>query len=210
MQTVYLLSGERTDAVLFARMLYLSLCDRGYTVVWQKQAGERPMQDAVVIADADTVAQSRLFSLPSSCRCLFYTENAVPNGAPEALWLTRPFAMDAFFAAVCELCAQASAPALPSEATCAQDLLFVTETGAFFGETPLALTRTELALLQYLFAKRGQVCTRAELLLSVWGEGGETETNLVDVYIRYLRKKIDHVFDVRCILSVRGQGYMLR
>ncbi len=210
MQTVYLLSGERTDAILFARMLSLSLSNRGYAVVWQKQAGERLPQDAVVVADADSVAQNRLLPLSQSCRCLFYTEHADKSGSSDAQWMVRPFAMDAFFAAVCDLCAQVVAPTVPAEPTCAQDLLSVTETGAFFGDTPLALTKTELALLQYLFAKRGQVCTRAELLACVWGEDADTETNLVDVYIRYLRKKIDHAFDVRCILSVRGQGYTLR
>ena len=80
----------------------------------------------------------------------------------------------------------------------------------FYGEERLSLTETEHALLAALYGKRGDPVSRSELLLTVWGRETESKTNLTDVYIRYLREKLDDRFGVRLIFSVRGKGYMLK
>ena len=75
---------------------------------------------------------------------------------------------------------------------------------------PVELTNKEFALLDYLLTNQGIVMSRDVLLDKVWGYGYMGETNVVDVYIRYLRAKIDDVYHVKLIHTVRGVGYVLR
>ena len=79
-----------------------------------------------------------------------------------------------------------------------------------YGETPVQLTHREFALLQTLMENRSIVMSREKLLDTVWGYEYVGETNVVDVYIRYLRAKIDDVFGVKLIHTVRGVGYVFR
>ena len=74
----------------------------------------------------------------------------------------------------------------------------------------LALTAKEYALLEYLLLHRNKVHTRDELFNGVWGSDFLGGSNLIDVYIRYLRSKIDENFEPKLIATVRGVGYMLR
>lgn len=77
-------------------------------------------------------------------------------------------------------------------------------------DTELNLTKREFDLLQLLMENKGIVLTRDVLLQRVWGYDYQGETNTVDVYIRFLRQKIDETFDVKYIHTVRGVGYVLR
>src|SRR5580693_4734764 len=78
------------------------------------------------------------------------------------------------------------------------------------GGKPIALTAKEYALLEYLLLHRNKVHTRDELFNGVWGSDFLGGSNLIDVYIRYLRSKIDENFEPKLIITVRGVGYMLR
>jgi two-component system response regulator ArlR len=78
------------------------------------------------------------------------------------------------------------------------------------GDKPIALTAKEYALLEYLLLHRNKVHTRDELFNGVWGSDFLGDSNLIDVYIRYLRGKIDDGFDDKLIATVRGVGYTLR
>jgi DNA-binding response OmpR family regulator len=71
------------------------------------------------------------------------------------------------------------------------------------------LSPREFALLELLLQHQGCVVTRSEILDHVWGTPGDGSSNVVDVYIRYLRDKIDRRFDVKLIHTVRGAGYRL-
>jgi len=71
----------------------------------------------------------------------------------------------------------------------------------------IELTPKELALLEYLMRNAGQCVTRAMIVENVWRLSADTMTNVVDVYINYLRKKIDEGFDTKLIHTVRGVGY---
>lgn len=71
------------------------------------------------------------------------------------------------------------------------------------------LTRKEFDLLEYLLRNKGKVVTRDALLDHVWGFDFVGETNAVDVYIRFLRTKIDEKFDLKLIRTVRGVGYVI-
>jgi DNA-binding response OmpR family regulator len=72
------------------------------------------------------------------------------------------------------------------------------------------LTAKEYALLEYLLLHRNKVHTRDELFNGVWGSDFLGDSNLIDVYIRYLRGKIDDGYDDKLIQTVRGVGYALK
>ena len=72
------------------------------------------------------------------------------------------------------------------------------------------LTKKEFDLLRHLLENKGRVLTREALLDSVWGFDFVGETNSVDVYIRFLRSKIDEAFGVKLIHTVRGVGYVIK
>ena len=72
------------------------------------------------------------------------------------------------------------------------------------------LTRREFDLLRYLLENKEKVISRESLLDHVWGFDFVGETNAVDVYIRFLRSKIDERFDIKLIHTVRGVGYVIR
>lgn len=81
---------------------------------------------------------------------------------------------------------------------------------ALYGEAPVELTNREFDLLCELMRNKGIVLSRDHLLDSVWGYGYAGETNVVDVYIRYLRAKLDDAFNVKFIHTIRGVGYVFR
>ena len=72
------------------------------------------------------------------------------------------------------------------------------------------LTKKEFDLLRHLLENKGRVLTREALLDSVWGFDFVGETNSVDVYIRFLRSKIDEAFGIELIHTVRGVGYVIK
>ncbi|MFW5991712.1 MAG: winged helix-turn-helix domain-containing protein, partial [Halanaerobiaceae bacterium] len=72
------------------------------------------------------------------------------------------------------------------------------------------LTKKEYDLLVYLAENKGIVVSREDILKNIWGYDYIGETNIVDVYIRYLRSKIDDPFDEKLIKTVRGVGYVMR
>ena len=75
---------------------------------------------------------------------------------------------------------------------------------------PVNLTAKEYALLEYLLLHRNKVHSRDELFNGVWGSDFLGDSNLIDVYIRYLRGKIDEGFDDKLITTVRGVGYTIK
>ncbi len=74
----------------------------------------------------------------------------------------------------------------------------------------LELTAKEYALLEYLLLHQNRLVTKAELLKEVWGLNFDPGTNIVEVYIAYLRKKVDRHFEPKLIQTKAGQGYVLR
>lgn len=81
---------------------------------------------------------------------------------------------------------------------------------AGYGDTPIMLTKKEFDLLNYLWQHEGTAVTRDELLNHVWGYEFTGDTNIVDVYIRYLRQKVDDKFGIKTIHTIRAVGYMFR
>jgi two-component system OmpR family response regulator len=81
---------------------------------------------------------------------------------------------------------------------------------AYRGEVTIKLSAREYALLEALMRRAGQVVTRYELLAHAWDARFEHRSNVVDVYVRYLREKIDRPFGADSIETVRGAGYRFR
>ena len=77
-------------------------------------------------------------------------------------------------------------------------------------DTPVELTKREFDLLHYMLKNKGIVVTRDMLLENVWEYDFDGGTNAVDVYIRFLRGKIDEAFDIKLIHTVRGVGYVIK
>ena len=75
------------------------------------------------------------------------------------------------------------------------------------GDTPIDLSRKEYAILEALMRHAGDVLSRFDLLEQVWGYDYENRSNIVEVYIRYLREKIDRPFGRNTLQTVRGVGY---
>ena len=78
------------------------------------------------------------------------------------------------------------------------------------GDKSIDLSAREFALLETFMRRPGQVLTQMQLLESAWDMGYEQRSNVVEVYVRYLREKIDRPFGVQAIETVRGAGYRLR
>ena len=78
------------------------------------------------------------------------------------------------------------------------------------GDRRLDLTQKEFALLEYLMRHAGQVVTRTMIAEHVWGFNWDRLTNVIDVYVNHLRKKIEVADEPRLIHAVRGAGYIIR
>lgn len=79
-----------------------------------------------------------------------------------------------------------------------------------YGGETITLTKKEFDLLAYLMKHKNQAVSRETLLNEVWDYDYMGETNVVDVYIRYLRQKLDDKYDVKIINTVRGVGYIIK
>jgi two-component system OmpR family response regulator len=78
------------------------------------------------------------------------------------------------------------------------------------GNQPVALTAKEFALLEYFMRHPGEVLSRTRIIEHVWDFDFETDSNVVEVYVRYLREKVDRPFGRSSIETVRGVGYRLQ
>lgn len=81
---------------------------------------------------------------------------------------------------------------------------------AYYGEEELSLTKKEFELLEYLLKNKNIALNREQLLNNVWDYEYFGDTNVVDVYIRYLRQKIDDKYGIHLISTVRGVGYIIK
>ncbi|MEJ2053724.1 MAG: response regulator transcription factor [Calditrichaceae bacterium] len=80
----------------------------------------------------------------------------------------------------------------------------------FKGEKEIQLTRKEFALLEFLIRNKGKVCTRTRIIEHVWDIHFDSDTSVIDVYINFLRKKLDMGDGENPIVTIRGVGYIIR
>ncbi len=77
-------------------------------------------------------------------------------------------------------------------------------------DQPISLTAKEFQLLEYLMRNKNRVVSRADIAINVWDVDFDTNTNIIDVYINYVRNKVDKPFDDKLIHTQVGMGYMLK
>jgi DNA-binding response OmpR family regulator len=77
------------------------------------------------------------------------------------------------------------------------------------GETEVALTAREFAVLEYLLRRAGEVVPKLDIIQHVWDANYDGDPNVVEVYVGYLRRKIDAPFGRHALRTVRGAGYQL-
>ena len=126
-------------------------------------------------------------------------------------YVTKPFAIEELLARIrAALRKRPVAPAEVPKLTCGPLIMDVERHEVSVSGTPVELTRREFDLLRHLLENKEKVISRESLLDNVWGFDFAGETNAVDVYIRFLRSKIDERFGVKLIHTVRGVGYAIR
>ena len=125
-------------------------------------------------------------------------------------YMTKPFAIEELLARIRVGLKKRRASAAPASnvITAGKLVLDPAKYAVTWDGQPLALTKKEFDLLKYLMEHKGQAVTRDALLSDVWGYDYASDTNVVDVYIRYLRHKIDEPFGVKTIHTIRAVGYM--
>src|SRR5437773_2402889 len=124
-------------------------------------------------------------------------------------YLTKPFSFDEFLARVRALLRRAEGRREPVLRV--SDLVLDPATrDVVRGARRLALTAREYALLEYFMRNAGRVLTRPMLAEHVWGLDFDPESNVVDVYVGYLRRRIEKQGERRLLHTVRGVGYVLR
>jgi two-component system, OmpR family, response regulator len=121
-------------------------------------------------------------------------------------YLVKPFAFSELLSRV-RAVIRRGRPARPVVLRCGSLTLDPATRRTMVGDTDVALSPREFSLLEMLLDRRGAVVTRTELLDHVWDSSYDGVSNVVDVYVRNLRDKIDRRFGVQLIHTVRGAGY---
>ena len=125
-------------------------------------------------------------------------------------YLIKPFSVDELLARVRALIRQ-STPAVQSNLLTVADLTVDLRAHRVTrGEREIELTSKEFTLLSYFLHHPNQVLSREQIENHAWDYDYEGASNIVDVYVRYLRKKIDDGFEPKLIQTLRGVGYMLK
>ncbi len=124
-------------------------------------------------------------------------------------YLTKPFSFDVLLARL-RARTRTHAPGPPSRFRMADLELDTGTREVWRGRHSLNLTRTEFSILECLIQASGRVVSRQQLIEAVWGAERSVESNTLDVFIRFLRSKIDQPGRPRLIHTVRGVGYSLR
>jgi two-component system, OmpR family, response regulator len=124
-------------------------------------------------------------------------------------YLTKPFSFGELFARLRALLRRGAAER-PPVLQVGDLTLDPAEHRVARGDIEVRLTAKEFALLEYLMRRAGEVLSRTRLIEHVWDFGYDGDSNVVDVYVRYLRDKIDRPFGRSSIETIRGSGYRLR
>ncbi|GHU56490.1 DNA-binding response regulator [Clostridia bacterium] len=135
--------------------------------------------------------------------------SGLDSGADD--YVTKPFAIEEVLARMrVAFKRQDSDEAQTDKLTLGKLSLDVKSREVSYDANELDLTKTEFELLKYLMENKGIVLSREQILNNVWGYDYMGETNVVDVYVRYLRTKIDERFAVKMIYTARGVGYIAK
>lgn len=125
-------------------------------------------------------------------------------------YLTKPFAMEELLARIRAIGRRTSDSTDGNKMLVGDLALDPTLHEVRRGEHPIELTAKEFCLLEYLMRHAGRVLTKTQIVDHVWGYDSEAVSNVVEIYIHYLRNKIDRGFSRPLIRTVRGIGYTIK
>lgn len=131
---------------------------------------------------------------------------ALEAGADD--YLRKPFAYSVLVAR-CRALLRRGTPEEPVELRVGDLVLDPARRTVRRGNAALQLTKREFALLEHLMHNVGHVCSKETILAEVWGSDRQRDPNVVEVYIGYLRRKVDASFATALVHTVRGEGYMV-
>jgi two-component system, OmpR family, response regulator len=123
-------------------------------------------------------------------------------------YLTKPFSLVVLLARLRAL-QRRGAPERPARLCVGDLLLDPARHRVYRGDTEIVLTGREFAVLEYLMRHAGEAVAKTDLLAAVWDPHYEGDVNVVELYVGYLRRKIDTPFGRRTIETLRGTGYRL-
>ena len=214
------------DEEKLARFVELELAHEGYEVTWV--ADGRSAVDRALDVDFDLVLLDILLPQLNGMEVLrrIRREKDVPvimltardavmdkvsgldMGADD--YVTKPFAIEELLARIrVTLRRRGAGKAQDGRLSCGALEMDVARHTVHYDGRPVELTQREFAMLELMLRNQGIVLSRDTFLERVWGYDYMGETNVVDVYIRYLRAKLDDAFGVTLIRTVRGVGYVL-
>ena len=166
-----------------------------------------PGRDGFQVLEA--VREARLEARVLMLTALDQTQNKVKGlnlGSDD--YLTKPFDFEELLARVNALLRRGNYDA-DEELQAADLVLDIKSMTVMRGDTRIELTHREFMLLKFLLENKNEVVTRTMIAQHVWNLGLESSTNVIDVYINYLRRKIDEGQEYKLIQTIRGRGYML-
>ena len=131
---------------------------------------------------------------------------ALDTGADD--YVSKPFAFVVLLARIRALLRR-GASERPAELTAGDLRLDPAAHKAYRGDVSIDLTAREFSILEFLMRRVGEVASKSEIMAHVWDFAFDGDPNIVEVYVRSLRKKVDLPFDRKAIETVRGAGYRL-
>jgi DNA-binding response OmpR family regulator len=211
-----------TKDEILSRMLFLEISAFGAAVHEARELSEE-VKNEIPLCDF-TVLDAQLFAGEEELSELEKTQ-VLLFGYPEALEkvsakiaagfrvFPRPFPIASFLSSFFEKNEENEFGVRPAKRRkSAADALILNEAThtVSYKRQKAELTGREFALLMHLVKHKGETVTRASAAQAVWGKDGGTDTNVVDVYVRYLREKLDEKFGIKIISTVRGEGYTIK
>jgi len=217
------------DEWKIARFIQMELAHEGYTAVIEtngRHALDRIMQEDfclilldVMLPEMDGVELCRRVREISTIPIIMVTAKddieakvrGLDSGADD--YLTKPFAIQELLArtrAALRKHKNVQQVGNDNELRLKNIVLFPTRYEVQVDDQPVELTKKEYDLLEYLIRNKHVVLGREQILREVWGYDYVGDSNMVDVYIRYLRSKLDERFGQKYIHTIRGVGYVVK
>lgn len=205
-----------SDDTVFSRMMVLELAIKKISASVSHSTEIIRNFKGVYVADADYISEKtaeRLIEDFTGCILLFsYSVPVFFKNTNNVTWMQRPFLTADFLIKISDILGEKSIlPDVNIQKPPVSDRIQLEGNGRIiFGGKNILLTKREYELLEYLCKNSGRTVSRDEAVNNVWNYEFTGNTNVVDVYIRYIREKIDEAVGVKLIYTVRNKGYMIK